>query len=66
MPWRRSAPRSPVLINQASPRKDMSAPASIPAVGLACSNGMARRIVSIGMVARISPMDVAVTLWAAK
>jgi len=27
---------------------------------------MARRIVSIGMVARISPMDVAVTLWAAK
>jgi len=55
-----------VLINQASPRKDMSAPASIPAVGLACSNGIARRIVSIGMVARISPMDVAVTLWAAK
>jgi len=62
MPWRKSAARSPVLINQASPRKDMSAPASVLTVGLARNSAMASRTVSMGMVARIRPIDVAVTL----
>ncbi|MNG10108.1 hypothetical protein D3C84_935600 [compost metagenome] len=65
-PCCQSEDKSPAASNQASPANETRAPTSNVVVGRVLSTGKASSTVSSGMVARIRPMEVALTVCAAK